>query len=278
MPENEDNDTKPVDDAGTGTMTVTDDMLPTPTPTPAGFDPSTLDPIVNGVPTGLFPDCCAVGNETGYFCTGTLIAPNLVITARHCMGRNPAPQTSHIRQVFLKGSDVRFPMQGETIRVINQFRNPDADICLLVLERSSTVKPRPIWRGPVSTNDHIRLVGFGNVDLQGTVGFGIKRMAEGVELTSVDCTGAQDSSTLGCVPRIELVAGKRLLAKDTCKGDSGGPLYIEDRPTGQYFLLGATSRATRDARTTCGDGGIYTRVDRFIDWIERTSGINLPHA
>jgi endonuclease G len=57
-----------------------------------------------------------------------------------------------------------------------------------------------------------------------------------------------------------------MLAKDTCTGDSGGPIYIRD---GQDWLLaGATSRATKGSVNNCGDGGVYVRVDRYLDWID----------
>ena len=68
------------------------------------------DSIVGGVPTSDFPDCCAVGNGNGYFCTGTLIAPTLVVTAEHCTG---------VTQVFLKGNDVNNPNSGETIGLLS---------------------------------------------------------------------------------------------------------------------------------------------------------------
>jgi secreted trypsin-like serine protease len=72
-----------------------------------------------------------------------------------------------------------------------------------------------------------------------------------------------------------MVAGHQGLQRDTCKGDSGGPLYIH---TGndQYALLGVTSRGVRNGFTTCGDGGIYVRLDRCVDWIEQVTGIKLP--
>jgi hypothetical protein len=40
--------------------------------------------IVGGVETQDFPDCCALGDDRGYYCSGTLIAPNVVVTAEHC--------------------------------------------------------------------------------------------------------------------------------------------------------------------------------------------------
>ena len=46
--------------------------------------------IIGGtaVPTGKWPDAVAVLGATGA-CTGTLIAPDVVLTAGHCAGINP---------------------------------------------------------------------------------------------------------------------------------------------------------------------------------------------
>ena len=75
--------------------------------------------IVGGAATAEFPDCCAVGNADGYFCTGTLIAPNLVVTADHCQ---------NVTRVFLKGNNVLAPQGGEVINVIAQHTHPEVDL------------------------------------------------------------------------------------------------------------------------------------------------------
>jgi len=49
--------------------------------------------ITGGLPVdaGAFPECCLIGNSSGggflnqWFCTGTLIHPRIVVTARHCI-------------------------------------------------------------------------------------------------------------------------------------------------------------------------------------------------
>ena len=52
-------------------------------------------------------------------------------------------------------------------------------------------------------------------------------------------------------------AGKPLLLHDTCKGDSGGPIYVSNN-RGQWVLAGVTSRGTDLATTMCG-GAVCTR-------------------
>lgn len=237
---------------------------------PAGVIPPSpqddVHSIVGGESTNDFPDCCAVGNDKGFYCTGTLIAPNLVVTAGHC--------TSPTR-VFLRGSDTRVPEEGEIIRVKSKTLHPDADLQVLVLESNSTVTPRHVARGSqVGQPSKALLVGFGTTNLAGNIGYGRKRKVE-VPIVSLECGTASDEQKLGCRRGTELVAGHRGLLKDSCKGDSGGPLYI--RGSGNTFhLLGVTSRGIINTVNVCGDGGIYVRVDKFLDWIKDQTGITIP--
>jgi secreted trypsin-like serine protease len=223
-----------------------------------------LDSIVGGRPTMGFPECVAVGGAQGFFCSGTLIAPNVVITAKHCAA---LPVT----RVFLNGSDVRDPSAAEIINVKSRHLHPQNDIMLLVLERNSSVTPAHIAQGPeiaAAAPTEATLVGFGTVDFAGSFGYGVKRRVE-VPIASLLCQGPDDAADFGCVPGKEMVAGHRGLDRDSCKGDSGGPLYIKSAD-GEFYLLGATSRGI--GSRTCGDGGIYVRVDQFIDWIEEQTG------
>ena len=55
------------------------------------------------------------------------------------------------------------------------------------------------------------------------------------------------------------------VGKDTCAGDSGGPLLVKSDRQSPSFLLGIVSFGTK----TCGAGspGVYTRIDKYIPWI-----------
>jgi len=218
---------------------------------------------------GDFADCCAVGNEQGYFCTGTLIAPNVVVTAKHC------PEAAPVTRVFLRGNDIDRPDRGETIEVTDVFLHPDpkVDLAVLVLGTDATAIPRPVAQGTeMEQAAEAMLVGFGTINLDGTVGYGIKRQVQ-VPIAFLDGS-LPNALALGCRGDFEMVAGHRGLAKDSCRGDSGGPLYIRTAEGG-FALLGATSRGLALATTMCGDGGIYVRVDRCLDWIREVTGADL---
>jgi secreted trypsin-like serine protease len=227
--------------------------------------------IIGGSAVGKeFPDCVAVGDDQQWGCTGTLIAPNVVLTAGHCL-------QLHTR-VFV-GNDVE--KAGRTLRIARHVRHPkwDAhynnDLMLLILEKPVTgVKPRALaTTSLIDAAIDGRVVGFGTTDLAGTTGFGLKQQTD-VPIVSKACSGKvkgkTDGAVYGCHLGREIVAGKPLLNHDTCKGDSGGPIYVADGK-GKWFLAGVTSRGTDLAQTMCGDGGLYTRVDKYRDWIASAS-------
>jgi len=220
-----------------------------------------------------FPDCVAVGNNADWCCTGTLIAPTVVLSAGHCKGC--ATRVFFGNDVSKKGTVIR---AARTVQHPGYHKTEKNDLLLLILEKPATVKPRKI--APASAINGAtdgRAVGFGNVDVQGSYGYGIKRQVD-VPIGSPSCSGKvngkSDSAAYGCDVNLEIVAGKSILTRDSCKGDSGGPFYI--RSGANWLLAGATSRATRGAVRTCGDGGIYVRVDKYRGWIEQTANVNLP--
>ena len=228
------------------------------------------------VPKKDFLDCVAVGNDNQWGCTGTLIAPDVVVTAGHCAG--------FATRVFF-GSDVT--KVGRIVAVRERQRHPDYHkqgrqndlLVLLLAERVENIAARGI--ADKALIDHAtdgRVVGFGNTDPMGSSGYGIKRQVD-VPIASPSCDGTfdgePDSIAYGCDASFEFVAGKPLLAKDSCTGDSGGPFYMQG-PGAAWLLAGATSRATNSAPNDCGDGGIYVRIERYLNWIRQIPGVTLP--
>ena len=227
------------------------------------------------VPPGDFMDCVAVGNAQQWGCTGTLIAANVVVTAGHC--------ANFATRIFI-GRDVS--KKGKSVHVVKRVPHPDYNhqghndlMVLLLAEPVVGVVPRTLaTKTLIDKASDGRVVGFGATDATGMLGYGVKRYVD-VPIVSNACKGKlgtqQDRYMYGCDLGQELVAGRPLTERDSCKGDSGGPFYVLDAK-GQWRLAGATSRATNSAMSNCGDGGIYVRIDRYRAWIASIPGVVLP--
>ncbi len=239
---------------------------------------------------GAWPDTAGICwnsscNTSGVQCTGTLIAPDVVVTAGHCVYGDPP---SH---VLLDSNDYRAD-QGEIVRVANAYvhstyassggRN-GYDIAVLKLEVPAQTRPRALAYGCVQDSYLVDgapavITGFGAHDQYGRQ-YDSKLREAFISINDADCSDmGTNSRPTGCISSIspggEIGAGGD--GVDTCFGDSGGPLYLQTE-YGDY-LVGATSRGYRWVSVPCRDGGIYVRPDAVIDWIEQVTDITIPET
>lgn len=237
--------------------------------------PALAQSIVGGdlVDPGDWPDTVALMQQGQAICTGTLIAPDVVLTAGHCVvqGANPTQVVA---------GTTNYTVGGETAQIAQKIESDEGwttrDIAVLVLASDIvTVQPRTIGADCVADAfvdgvDSV-VVGYGATDKQGTQ-YGTQLREATVPVVDADCS----SPSYGCVGSInpggEFVAGGD--GVDTCSGDSGGPLYfVYD---GEPYLMGVTSRAISQPGPPCGQGGVYVRADDNIAWIESKIGKTLP--
>ena len=235
-----------------------------------------VEEVMGGKIIKNFPDCCAVGQESNYYCSGTLIHPRIVVTARHCR---------QITHVFAGWHDVLESHKGQTIPVAKKYfhTNQFIDLQILVLTKAvQRISPRSIApESKIGNPTEAFVAGFGYVHPIEDKRHGVKRLAK-VPIQTIDCADRTRARDLGCRVDVEIVAGHlglRMDEKGTCEGDSGGPLYIKDPSRNNYYLLGVTSRATKGRKVgKCGDGCIYSRVDLHLDWIRDVTGISIEDS
>jgi secreted trypsin-like serine protease len=222
-------------------------------------------PIVGGtdVAMGDWPDAVVVIGNRGT-CSGTLIAPDVVLTAGHCSGIEPT-------QVIANTIDYARP-GGVRAGVARTIAHPDwentYDVSVVILASPITsVIPRNVGASctfnALHKNSNVHLVGFGVTNMQGTAANSHLKEALAA-VTDPVCSGGNGCNP-GVAPGGEFVAGGTGTA-DSCFGDSGGPVYL-DTPTGPV-LIGAVSRGVNNSATPCGGGGIYVRTDKILSWIE----------
>ena len=121
-----------------------------------GFAHAGNAPVIGGMnaPAGKYPDAVALPFDNSdpqtQYCSGTLIAPTVVITAGHCV-LPESPGALPPDNVLVGASSLGAPAEGETIAVAHIYEYPDSqhtiDVALLVLATPSTKAPRTIATG-----------------------------------------------------------------------------------------------------------------------------------
>lgn len=229
-------------------------------------------PVVGGqdAPDGKWPDAAGMYWSYGQECTGTLVAPTVVLTAGHCVfDGGPTSVLLGTNSLANKGT------AGELLPVAKRVPYPgwasSYDVSVIVLAQPSQIPPRAIATGwarlDIQDGASVALVGYGAIDRDGN------NYIDALQEATTTITDADCARSSGCnaaaKPAGELGAGG--MGIDTCFGDSGGPLYLV---TGYgTFLAGVTSRGYDDNQYACSEGGLYTRPDKIVDWIEEQAGV-----
>jgi V8-like Glu-specific endopeptidase len=192
-------------------------------------------PIYNGTPTGDFPGVVGlvIQNTDGssVLCSGSLVAPDVVLTAGHCLSFGPALGTS--AYVFPDGvTPSQYLATAYSVHPdFSLARAAYADVGVLLLG-NAVIDVAPVALASRSPRRRARgtIVGFGD---DGAGGSGVKRVGT-VRLRR--CPRA--------IRRVGVLPGQlstsvcwhaKRRGNDTCPGDSGGPLLVDGA------VLGVTS-------------------------------------
>ncbi|XP_063928244.1 proclotting enzyme-like isoform X1 [Zophobas morio] len=223
---------------------------------------------------GEWPWIAALFNGGRQFCGGSLIDNIHILSAAHCV--------AHMSSWDVARLTVR--LGDHNIKTSTEIRHVEKRVKRIVRHRG--FDPRTLYNdiailtldSPVQFSQQIRPICLpsGGSDFAGqtgtVIGWGSLResgpqpaVLQEVNIpiwSNRDCKLKYGPAAPGGIVEHMLCAGQA--ARDSCSGDSGGPLMVN---SGKWTQVGIVSWGIG-----CGKGqypGVYTRVEKFLPWINK---------
>ncbi len=228
------------------------------------------------------PDISNASLYNRQFCGGNLIADNWVVSAAHCLFRSDN-STGSLTQVsadtirVILGIDNLNDSPVEELVVTNIIIHEDYDpssqsspndIVLLELAHTTDTQKMDLFLQNTSEGMNSVVTGWGATSFdpltENAGGFPEQLMEVTVPIVSNDTCASVYSALGGIIESSQLCAGLQEGGKDSCSGDSGGPLMVEEN--GIFKQAGIVSFGAGCALADAY--GVYTRVSSFASWIE----------
>ncbi len=203
--------------------------------------------------------------DSNAICSGTLIGNDLVLTAGHCIGKDPSQMLIYFGNNMLEATTADFRKVVDAL-VYPEFdpNRPDnmGDMGLIRFHPGQGI---PNWAKPakiypdfkkLESTTSLIVAGFGvNKSWLWETGEGLLRRAN-LKISDPHYT------------QTEILLDQNV-RRGACVGDSGGPAYIETN--GQIYFVGVISRGD-DVRLplvpSCFLFSLITRADVYTNWIE----------
>ncbi|XP_023941049.2 CLIP domain-containing serine protease B4 [Bicyclus anynana] len=224
--------------------------------------------------------------KTRYACSATLITDRHLVTAAHCLPRKQQAVAVSLGDWNIDSPEECYggvcpdpPVEIEIESIVKHpaYKAPNytfGDIAILKLKRPVTFTDfiQPIC---LPTTEYIKMQDYTHNSVYWTAGWGVTEFGDASMVKrKVDIEAVPMDVCRAALPYIPESSSQSLICaggrqgKDSCSGDSGGPLMreVKENYKANWFLYGVTSFGSK----RCGSAGIpgvYTRVTVYMDWI-----------
>lgn len=211
----------------------------------------------------------AANSQGQALCTASIVAPDLAITAAHCIsdqGSNPVKSAVGTTYTLIFSANIKQANQSN-LRSVDKAEIPSewqpssnsdsntSDVALVHftggLPEGYEVSDLLPFDATLTSGESVELAGYGISNATADTGAGLLRK------TNVTITNPNFSSS-----EVELDQSH---GGGACHGDSGGPAYviINAHP----YLFGITSRGGGN----CDETVIYTKISAYADWFKEAA-------